>query len=98
MKGNPFQKLSELLINNQNSFNQKVSELRRRSRSLSEKLALIYEELESEPFNANLNNLLNLEEEARLLLFVAKEVESQRDKIANSVDLLQKSNIVKLNK
>ena len=49
-------------------------------------------------FSANLNLYLNLEEESKLVVMVAKEVEFQRDNIVKSVDLLKQSKKIKLNK
>ena len=98
MKFNYFQKLSEIIVANQNAFNFKINDLRSRTRSLASKLETVALDLESDPFDADLCLLANLEEEAKIILFLAKETESQRDKIVNSVELLEESNKQKLNK
>ena len=69
-----------------------------RARALSEKLSLAVEELEEDAFTADLTNFINLSEEANLILVVAKEVESHKEKIENSIEMLEKSNVLKLNK
>ena len=98
MKVNYFQKLSEVLVANQNAFNFKINDLRNRTRQLAAKLENVTLDLESDAFEADLCTLANIEEEAKIILFLAKETESQRDKIMNSVNLLEESNKQKLNK
>jgi hypothetical protein len=98
MKINYFQKLSEILIANQNAFNYKVNELRNRTRTLASKLENVSLDLESDPFESNITILANIEEESKLILFLAKEVEAQRDKLINSTKLLEESNKQKLNR
>ena len=61
-------------------------------------LNLVKKQLDEEPFTADLNLYLNIEEESRLILLVAKEVEFQRDKIIDSVNKMKSSNEIKLNK
>jgi len=95
---NPFQQLSQIFVDNQKSFNAKTDDLRSRTRVLSKKMLKVVEQLEVDPFSADLNLYLNIEEEVRLIYLVAKEVEDHRDKIVNSVSLLNESNKIKLNR
>jgi hypothetical protein len=95
---NPFTELSQLFIDNQRTFNSKCITLIERTGTLATKLLTVKKQLTDSSFDADLNLYLNIEEEARLILLVAKEVESQRDKIVNSINLMKKSNIIKLNK
>ena len=95
---NPFQQLSQIFVDNQKSFNAKTDDLRNRTRILTQKMKKVTEQLEQDPFSADLNLYLNIEEEVRLIYVVAKEVEDHRDKITNSVKLLHDSNRIKLNR
>ena len=97
-ENNPFLELSQIFIDNQREFNQKCKNLIDRTNTFVNKLHSVKEQLSSDPFNANLNLFLNAEEEARLILVVAKEVEFQRDRIQETVTLLKQSNKIKLNK
>ena len=97
-ENNPFVELSQIFIDNQREFNQKCKNLIDRTASFANKLEVVRDQLSSDPFAANLNLYLNTEEEARLILVVAKEVEFQRDRILETVKLLKQSNKVKLNK
>ena len=97
-ENNPFVELSQIFIDNQREFNQKCKELTDRTGAFIEKMSTAKRQLNNEPFEANLNLYLNIEEEARLMLVVAKEVEFQRDRILETVNLLRKSNKIKLNK
>lgn len=97
-ENNPFVELSQIFIDNQREFNQKCKELSDRTGAFVEKMSTVKRQLNNEPFEANLNLYLNIEEEARLMLVVAKEVEFQRDRILETVNLLRKSNKIKLNK
>ena len=94
---NPFEALSKIFIDNQNNFNLKADDLRNRSRILSQKLNKVIEQLEINPFDADLNLYLNIEEESRFILIVAKEVEKQRKKITDSIEMLSEANKVSLN-
>ena len=95
---NPFQKLSDIFIENQRQFTVKTNDLRNRIRNLSKKLETLDKQLDSDVFTSNLTTLINIEDESRLILSVAKEVEFQREQVLKSVDLLTKSKEVKLNK
>ena len=61
IKANPFQELSELFINNQNSMNREVHNLRSSLRNAKEKFERLIEELERDPFSAELNLLLGID-------------------------------------
>tara|TARA_B100000900_G_C20596406_1_gene723589 strand:- start:279 stop:584 length:306 start_codon:yes stop_codon:yes gene_type:complete len=97
-ENNPFIELSQIFIDNQREFNQKCKELTDRTTAFVEKMSTAKRQIHDKPFEANLNLYLNIEEEARLMLVVAKEVEFQRDRILETVSLLKKSNKIKLNK
>jgi len=94
---NPFEALSSIFVSNQTNFNMKADDLRNRARVLSEKLKKLTSQLETDVFNADLNILLNLEEEARFILIVAKELEKQRKKITDSIKMLSEANRISLN-
>ena len=95
---NPFVKLSNLFVENQRQFNTKSNELSSRLSGMAKKLKSLNEQIDSDIFSANLVSILNIEEEATLILSVAKEVEFQRDQILNSVEVLTQSKKIKLNK
>lgn len=95
---NPFQRLSDIFIENQRQFTTKVNDLRTRIRTLSKKLDTLDKQLDADVFTSNLTSLLNIEDESRLILSVAREVEFQREQVLKSVELLTKSKEVKLNK
>ena len=97
-ENNPFVELSQIFIDNQRTFNSKCKELADRTGSLASKLHEAKERLIQNPFDTNLNAYLNIEEESRVILSVAKEVEFHRDKIIKTVELLKASNEIKLNK
>tara|TARA_A100001011_G_C14280475_1_gene831372 strand:- start:1537 stop:1845 length:309 start_codon:yes stop_codon:yes gene_type:complete len=95
-KTNPFQKLSELFVNNQNSLNKDVQMLRTSLRTVKQILDSLIEELESDPFSANLTTLCGLDSVALQILEQGRSLEETRDKILDSVTLLEKSNEKKL--
>jgi len=95
---NPFQRLSDIFIENQRQFTVKTNDLRTRIRTLSKKLETLDKQLDNDVFTSNLTALINIEDESRLILSVAREVEFQREQVLKSVDLLTKSKEVKLNK
>ena len=97
-KTSPFNELSQIFIDNQRAFNSKCNNLLERTSSFVNKLSNVKGQIKEDPFSANLNAYLNIEEEARLILMVAKEVEFQRDQILKTVKLLKTSNTIKLNK
>ena len=95
---NPFQELSNIFIENQRNFQIKIDELKSRTLQFSKKFQDVSSQLNSDIFTANLNVFLNIEEEAKIILSVAKEVEFQRDKLTKTVELLKQSNKITLNK
>ena len=97
-ENNPFQELSQIFVDSQRLFNVKCEELKKRSKSFSDKLVSIQRQIEQDPFGTNLNVLLGIEEEAKLTLSVARELEHHRDKILKSIEVLKESNKTKLNK
>jgi len=94
----PFKELSSVFIHNQRNFTAKNNDLMNRTKNFANKLQTVLDQLNNNPFEANLNLYLNIEEESRLIVMVAKELEFHRDNILKSVDLLKESNKVKLNK
>tara|TARA_B100000287_G_C20589436_1_gene763614 strand:+ start:104 stop:418 length:315 start_codon:yes stop_codon:yes gene_type:complete len=94
----PFKELQQIFIDNQRQFNIKCDDLMRRTKSFSQKLAQANAQLNENAFSANLNLYLSIEEEARIVLSVAQELEFHRDKIVKSLDMLKESNKIKLNK
>jgi hypothetical protein len=97
-ESNPFVTLSNLFVENQRQFNIKAKDLQGRVKVLEKKLSMLNNQLDSDIFTADLVALLSLQEEASLILNVAKELEFQRDQIFNSVETLKQSKRVKLNK
>ena len=94
---NPFRALSELLVDNQNALAAKSQHLRTQIRMLSQRMINVTEQLESDVFDVDLNELASIDIEASKILESAKDLESTRDKIMNSIELLRKANIKKLN-
>ena len=94
---NPFRHLSELLVDNQNALTAKSQHLRTQIRMLNQKIIDLTEELENDVFSADLNKLSGIDIEASKILESAKDLESTRDKIVNSIEILQKASIKKLN-
>ena len=88
---NLFQVFSQVFIESQQSFNKCESELRNRCRTLSQKLSNSVEELESDVFTANLNNIFDLEEEMEYIMKLVQELQNRRSLIKESVDQLRKS-------
>jgi hypothetical protein len=97
-ENNPFNELSQIFVDNQRVFAEKCRNLTERTQNFASKLNEVKNQMNENPFEANLNLYLNIEEEARLILVVAKEVEFQRDQILKSVNMLKSSNKIKLNK
>ena len=97
-ENNPFIVLSNLFVENQRQFNVKTKDLQNIIKTLEKKLAKLDAQLENDIFSADLVPLISLEEEAALILSVAKELEFQRDQIFNSVETLKQSKRIKLNK
>ena len=94
---NVFRELSQVFIDTQNGFNKNCIDLRMKLRSLTERFVSLNEELEKNPFNANLNVMLNLELETANILESAKNLEKKRDKITIATEALKAINQAKLN-
>lgn len=94
----PFHQLSQLFVDNQRQFTSKTNDLRNRLVVLKKKLEALSLQLDEDVFSANLISIINIEDESRLILSVAKEVEFQREQVLKSVELLSKSKETKLNK
>lgn len=97
-KPSPFQSLSNSFVESQRSFNTKVTDLRQRLERIADRSKSLSIQLNSDPFNANISSLINIEEESRLILLVAKELEKQREDILTVLDMLNKTKEIKLNK
>ena len=95
---NPFETLSRIFIENQRNFTSKTNDLIDRTKKLKDRLDTAINQLNDNCFSTNLNLYLNLEEESKLIVMVAKEVEFQRDNILKSVEMLTQSKEIKLNK
>tara|TARA_B100000700_G_C14800750_1_gene740457 strand:+ start:329 stop:640 length:312 start_codon:yes stop_codon:yes gene_type:complete len=93
----PFKLLSELLVDNQNAIRHAALGLRSQIRTLNTKLEKITEELENDIFSTNLNLLSDISNEASEILLHAKNLESSRERILDSVEMLKKANTQKLN-
>ena len=94
----PFQALSNSFIESQRSFNTKVTDLRQRLERIADRSKVLSVQLNRDPFKANISSLINIEEESRLILLVAKELEKQREDILTVLDMLNKTKEIKLNK
>ena len=94
---NPFRTLSELLVDNQNALAAKSQHLRTQIRILSQRMISVTDQLEDDVFNVDLNELASIDIEASKILETAKDLENTRDKIINSIELLRKANVKKLN-
>ena len=92
----PFKRISELFILNQNGFNHDVQQLRTSLRSLFGVLDTLIIELEKDPFKSNLNVLKGLDVFALQILDQGKSLEQSREKILESIRILEKSNDKKL--
>jgi hypothetical protein len=92
----PFKRISELFILNQNSFNQDVQQLRTSLRSLYGVLDSLIIELEKDPFKSDLNVLKGIDVFALQILDQGKSLEQSREKILESIKILEKSNDKKL--
>tara|TARA_B110000858_G_scaffold191781_1_gene241517 strand:+ start:69 stop:380 length:312 start_codon:yes stop_codon:yes gene_type:complete len=90
-KENLFQVFSQIFIESQQSFSKCDVELRTKCRTLSEKLNRLVEDLEEDPFSAQLNTIASLEEDTLHILRSASELEDRRSLIKESVSSLQGS-------
>ena len=91
-KINPFQRLSELFVNNQNSLNKETQQLRTSIRTINKIFESLIEELEKDPFSADLTVLTGLDSISLQILSQGKSLEETREKILESIRLLEKSN------
>ena len=88
---NLFQVFSQVFIQSQQSFNKCDVELRTKCRTLASKLTSFVDELEEDPFTADLSILSALEEQVLQIVRSAAELENRREYIKASVDSLQNS-------
>ena len=72
--------------------------MRQRLERIADKSKVLSVQLNSDPFKANISALINVEEEARLILLVAKELEKQREDVLTVLEMLTKTKEIKLNK
>ena len=97
-KNNPFLEMSNLFIENQRQFNIKTDNLTKRLNHMISVLTTLKTEINQDVFSANLVGIMNIEQEASLMLDSAKELEFKRDQINNSLALLKDIKKIKLNK
>lgn len=95
---NLFQLFSQVFIESQQSFSKCDVELRTKCRTLAEKINRLVEELEEDPFNANLSNLSTLEEDTLHILRSLRDLENRRELIKDSVLSLKQSTETKIGK
>ena len=95
---NPFMELSNLFVENQRLLHIKTEDVLNRAKLLKQKMIVLTQQLENDVFTTDLVAILNVDDEAKLLLTVAKELEFQRDQIFNSIKMLSQSKEIKLNK
>ena len=93
---NLFQVFSQVFIQSQQAFNKCDVELRTKCRTLAEKLNKMVDELEKDPFLADLNLISTLEEDTLHILRSTSELESRREHIKESVRSLQDSTQIKI--
>ena len=97
-ENNPFVQLSHLFVENQRQINTRSEELKRRIEAMSSRLKRLSKSLDSDVFESDLTSIINLEEEARLIISVAKELEYQKEQVENALEMLPASKKIKLNK
>jgi Txe/YoeB family toxin of Txe-Axe toxin-antitoxin module len=93
---NLFQVFSQVFIQSQQAFNKCDVELRTKCRTLAEKLNKMVDELEKDPFLADLNLISTIEEDTLHILRSTSELESRREHIKESVRSLQDSTQIKI--
>jgi len=93
---NLFQIFSQVFIESQQSFNKCEVELRTKCRTLASSLTSFVEDLEKDPFSADLNVILTLEEDTLNIVRSATELENRRELIKESVNSLQNSTKTKM--
>ncbi len=97
-KENLFQIFSQVFIDSQQAFSKCDVELRTKCRTLSEKINRLIEDLESDPFSADLSILSTLEEDTLHILRSLSDLENRRELIKESVSSLQQSTRKKIGK
>ena len=97
-KENLFQTFSQIFIESQQSFIKCEHDLRSKCRTLSEKLSRFVENLEEDPFDADMTVLATLEEDMLHILRSVSDLENRRDLIKESVFSLQNSTKTKINR
>ena len=88
---NLFQVFSQIFIESQQAFSKCDVELRTKCRTLAEKLNRLVDDLEEDPFSAQLSLISSLEEDTLHILRSTAELEDRRSLIKTSVDTLQDS-------
>ena len=97
-ENNPFVQLSHLFVENQRQINTRSEDLKSRVGTMSNRLNRLSKSLEKDVFEADLTSIINLEEEAGLIISVAKELEYQKEQVENALEMLTASKKIKLNK
>jgi len=97
-KQNVFQIFSEIFIESQQSFSKCDVELRTKCRTLAEKLNILVDALEADPFSAQLGLISTLEEDTLHILRNVDELENRRMLIKESVSTLQDSTKTKVHR
>ena len=95
---NLFQVFSQVFIESQQSFNKCDVELRTKCRTLASKLTNLVDDLENDPFKADLGKIATLEEDVLHIIRSATELENRREYIQKSVESLQTSTKSRLSK
>jgi len=95
---NLFQVFSQVFIESQQSFNKCDVELRTKCRTLAGSLTAFVDELENDPFSADISKLSTLEEDVLHIVRSAAELENRRELIKDSVSSLQNSTKRKLSR
>ena len=97
-ENNPFIQLSHLFVENQRQINTRAEDLKSRVETMSNRLSRLSKSLNNDIFEADLTSIINLEEEAKLIISVAKELEYQKEQVENALEMLTASKKIKLNK
>jgi hypothetical protein len=94
---NPFKKISDLFLQNQNIFNQELHNLRASLRSVNKVITNLLTTLEEDPFEADLASLKGVDTYAMQIISQGRDLENSRDKIIESIKILENNNVRKLN-
>ncbi len=97
-ENNPFVQLSHLFVENQRQINTRTEDLKRRVEAMTNRLKRLTKSLDVDVFETDLTSIINLEEEAKLIISVAKELEYQKEQVENALEMLTASKKIKLNK